>query len=205
MGIPTHRPGVLVALACVALLVLALGACGQKPAKSGSGATGATAPSPAAPADAKAGPANAPSGGEATPENSSPAVSDLEDGDAPVGPDIGSITISAEPGANGGEAIDVDFVAALDAAAAAEIGALSAKDWFAKREAIVGEEKADVMSWRVDPGGSVPETPVELGEATASFVFARYASPGAHRKKVEGEGALAITLGATDFTIDVGQ
>lgn len=192
------------ALSCLAILAV-LGACGQKPAKSGSGATGETAGSSAVPADAKPGPTHPPSGGEATPKNSSPAVSDPEDGDAAAGPDIGSITISAEPGANGGEPVDVDFVAALDAAAAAEIGALSAEDWFAKREAIVAEEKADVMSWRVEPGGSVPETPVELGEAAASFVFAHYSSPGAHRKKVEGEGALAITLGPTDFTIDVGQ
>lgn len=122
-----------------------------------------------------------------------------------AGPDIGSITITAEPGANGGQPVDVDFVAALNDAAAKEIGVLSAEDWFAKRERIVGEEKADVMSWHVDPGGSVPETPVDFGEAAATFVFAHYSSPGAHRKKVEGEGALAITLGATDFTIDVGQ
>jgi hypothetical protein len=178
-----------------------LGACGQKPAKSGSGSTGPTTSQSARPADAKSGSATA--GSAATPKDSS--AEDPEDGDAPAGPDIGSITIAAEPGANGGQAIDVDFVAALDAAAAAEIGALSAVDWFAKRETIVGEEKADVMSWRVEPGGGVPETPVELGEAAASFVFARYSSPGTHRRKVEGEGALMITLGATDFTIDVGQ
>jgi hypothetical protein len=128
------------------------------------------------------------------------------DADVPATVDVGSVSIVADPQANGGATTDVDLVMALDVAAAQEIAKLSANVWFDTRGIYTAADRAQVLSWHVAPGGNVAETPVDPdGTPRAVFVFASYKSPGDHRQRIEGEGALAITLGPKDFVAEVSQ
>lgn len=196
-------------LAALLLLaaVLALPACQQKTQKSAANSTGVTAASAPVPAVAAppAGSSAVPAAGETvpSPDTAPPDTDNAPDGGLAV--DIGSVAIAADPSANGGATTEVDVVLALDPAAAQEIAKLSAAAWFDKR-GTYANDRAQVMSWNVAAGTSVPETPVDAaGAAKAAFVFAHYKTPGDHRQQVDGEGSLAINLGAKDFTAEVVQ
>ncbi len=185
-----------------------LSACDKQTAK----AAGNTAPpaatsdaSQSAPASATPAPATAPSNPSTqtatavTDSNSAPSETDNKS------VAIGSVSIASDETANGGGVTDVDFVVAYEPAAAQEIAKLSAASWFEKRSSY-GAGRAQVISWHVQAGTNIPETPVDLtGKPQAAFVFVHYKSPGDHRKQIDGEGALAITLGPHDFTAEVGQ
>lgn len=192
---------VLLGVAVVAAIALTAAGCERKAASQDAKGVTAAAAVPSPPASQQAVPAVE---SEASLAN---AAADIGGALAEqAGADIGSIAIAAEADANGGNPTEVDLVLAFDPAAAEEIGRMPAAEWFGRRASYSGTGRVQVMSFLVQPGTGVPETPVDAqGAARAAFVFARYASPGDHRLTVEGEGALSIALGASDFTAEITQ
>ena len=195
-----------ISLACFAVsALLATGACDQK-SPSSTRASGVTAASPAVPTKTAA---TVPTAGQPSPSATAKRMDApaTDNDEASAGtPDIGSVSITADDASNHGAATQVDVVLAYDPAAATEIGALKAAEWFEKRGTFTVNDRAQVFSWSVAPGGHIAETEVDPDNvARAAFVFARYATPGDHRQKIDGAGSLNIHLGAEDFTAELSQ
>jgi hypothetical protein len=178
------------------VLALGLASCGKSAPNSGPSPHPASPPAASSTAQS-ASTANAPGTDQPTPSD--------EETDAV---DIGSVTITTEAGANGGAPIAVDIVFVYDDALAGTFAAKTAADWFQTKAALLvsNADDLDVHSWTVAPGQAIPETPIDAPEGVvAAFVFANYAEKGDHRLRIDGSGALSITLGKSDLRAEIDQ
>jgi type VI secretion system protein len=97
------------------------------------------------------------------------------------------------------------WVHVLDVAAIERVGALSAAEWFAAREQVQRDFPTGivVISYEVVPGQVLPT--LALGDpeddAHASFVFARYFTPGVHRARLDRIEHAMVELGRDSFTV----
>lgn len=112
---------------------------------------------------------------------------------------VRTVDLRAASDANGDRPVAVDLVFAGDETAAAALAGLSAREYFARREQLLADhpETIRVSSWELVPGQHVSgaATAASCG-TTATYLFADYANPGAHRLRLTQTGAVAVVLGA---------
>jgi type VI secretion system protein len=121
---------------------------------------------------------------------------------APPGPN--TVTLVAEPDANGNAAIAVDLVFITDTVAAQQIAGLSAQDYFVRRSQLQRDFPAGIRirSWELAPGQVERDTPVSATcNRVSTLLFARYATPGVHRQVLTSASSIVVSLGSTDFTV----
>lgn len=116
------------------------------------------------------------------------------------------LRIDAADDANGRRPVAVDVVRAGDAAMARRLDELDAAAWFRARTALRAEGGARIAiaSWEMVPGQSVALRGLPPFAATpvATFVYARYATPGPHRQRLDGNPPLAVRLGRDGFAAE---
>ena len=205
-GEESFKPFGLASALAAAALFFALSACGPSQKKQGAetAAEPASAPRAAATSNASTSPTTSSSNsttGQA-PSATSAAASEQN------AVDIGSIAIESDDGANNGSPIIVDLVLIYDATLIPQIESETAAAWFKGKAALTASAGTNlsVMSWTIAAGDEVPETEIDLRSgALAAFVFASYSGKGDHRLRIDGSGALTVTLGANDPTFEVEQ
>ena len=115
------------------------------------------------------------------------------------------VMIQADSNSNMGSPVDVDIVSAYDAQLVREIESTTASGWFAYRKKYVDKHagKIFVMSREIAPGNRVQleYTTEREAKPVATFVFARYNSPGDHRIKVEKFEPIVIHLDEEGFAV----
>ena len=119
------------------------------------------------------------------------------------------LRITADADANGRRPVAVDVVRVADPALARRLGTLDAASWFRDRVALNGEAagRIAIASWEMVPGQSVilRSLPPFAATPSATIVFARYGTPGAHRallgQSPDGASQLDIRLGRDGFTM----
>ncbi|WP_372394658.1 hypothetical protein ABMY26_01230 [Azospirillum sp. HJ39] len=141
-----------------------------------------------------------------------PAIALLLAGCAAGGPDrptvdasIPMLRIVADADANRRRPVAVDVVRVADAATARRIGMLDAATWFRERAALHGEAagRIAIASWEIVAGQSVAVRSLPPVDAppSATVIFARYGTPGAHRHLLDGTAALDVRLERDGFTV----
>jgi type VI secretion system protein len=131
-------------------------------------------------------------------------------GDGPVFT-MDSVQLRAGPQANAFSATRVDMVFVYDPSIVPILQSVPASDWFdRKRQFLLDYPKGiQIMSWEIVPNSLLPvwAVPDDMltndsgDDATAAFVFADYASPGAHRARLESGAGIRIDLARDDFAI----
>ncbi|HLJ65383.1 MAG TPA: hypothetical protein VKT70_14810 [Stellaceae bacterium] len=115
------------------------------------------------------------------------------------------IEFDVAPRANQDNPIAVDIVYVFNPQLAAELGGMTAHDWFLHRDQTrqAFPTDFDLKSFEFVPGqkGPVDEVPSRARTAVAAFVFADYASPGTHRARIDGLERILLRLGDTDFLV----
>ncbi|MFP5517928.1 MAG: hypothetical protein ACLGJC_33225 [Alphaproteobacteria bacterium] len=115
------------------------------------------------------------------------------------------LRIMADADANDRRPVAVDVVRVADAASARRIGLIDAATWFRDRAALHAEAvgRIAIASWEMVPGQNVVlnSLPPFAATPSATIVFARYSTPGAHRHRLDGAAALDIRLGRDGFTV----
>lgn len=112
---------------------------------------------------------------------------------------VRSVDLHATSDANGDRPVAVDLVFAGDEAAAAALAGLTAREYFARRDQLLADhpQSIRVNSWELVPGQHVANatTAASCGIA-ATYLFADYATVGAHRLRLTQTGAVGVVLGA---------
>jgi len=109
-----------------------------------------------------------------------------------------SIAFRVAEGANENSAIPVDLVLISDDTVVPPIIALTAAEWFQRREQFQRDfpSKLRVMNFELVPGSTVAARPVSRSpRPVAAIVFANYQVAGAHRLRVNTERDLVVVLG----------
>ena len=117
---------------------------------------------------------------------------------------IRSVDLRATSDANDDRPVAVDLVFAGDEKAAAALAGLSAREYFSRREQLLADHPDELAasSWELVPGQQVTgaKTAASCGLA-ATYLFADYATPGAHRLRLNQTGKVAVTLGSDDLAV----
>lgn len=120
---------------------------------------------------------------------------------------LSAIVIEAEPGANENNPIAVDFVFIYDKSMRQQVAGITAADWFQRRDQFKRDFPAGFRSWswEVVPGQRIARTQiprqVRHDDVIASFVLARYYTPGDHRARILEDTEILVKLGQQDFTL----
>jgi hypothetical protein len=115
-----------------------------------------------------------------------------------------SIQVNVADAANQNYPIAMDLVAVADKKVVAEIGKLSAKDWFDRRTQVLRDYQGNVSvaSWEWVPGQHAGPISVEIAPKTrVAYVFANYINAGGHRALVDVKAPVVVNLGPEDFSI----
>jgi type VI secretion system protein len=111
---------------------------------------------------------------------------------------VRTVDLRATADANGDRPVAVDLVFARDEAAAAALASLSARDYFASRAQLQADfpGRLIVSSWELVPGQHLDgaATGARCG-VKATYLFADFASPGAHRLRLAESGRVTVLLG----------
>jgi type VI secretion system protein len=111
---------------------------------------------------------------------------------------VRSVDLQATSDANGDRPVAVDLVFARAEPAAAALAGLSAREYFARRAQLLADFPGELgaSSWELVPGQHVAgaATVASCG-VVATYLFADYAAPGAHRLRVTQTGRVAVVLG----------
>lgn len=117
---------------------------------------------------------------------------------------VRTVDLLASSDANGDRPVAVDLVFASEEPAAAALAGLSAREYFARREQLRADHPGTirVSSWELVPGQQVAgaATAAPCGVA-ATYLFADYAAPGAHRLRLTQTGQVAVVLGADSMAL----
>jgi len=122
---------------------------------------------------------------------------------APPGPS--SVTLIAASDANDDTAVSVDLVFIDDELAAQALSALSAEEYFTRREQLRRDfgDGVRTYSWGLAPGQIVRDAPLRATcNRARTLLFARYATPGEHRQVLGPAAAIVVALGARDFSVE---
>lgn len=100
---------------------------------------------------------------------------------------LDTLQLSADPQANDNSPIAVDLVLVHQQDLVDQILALTAKDWFAKRQQFEADHPRGltVMSWEIVPGQTLTAPITGESAAWAGIVFTKYRTPGPHRLRVD--------------------
>jgi hypothetical protein len=118
--------------------------------------------------------------------------------------------VTVAPDVNDNRPIPVDVVFVWDKATAAKLEALTAKDWFDKKDAFrrddPNERAFTIRDWEWVPGQEVPEIDVTVHAASrrwlrAVYVFANYRTEGSHRARLD-PGAVVLALLRNDLRVE---
>jgi type VI secretion system protein len=119
--------------------------------------------------------------------------------------DTETIAFAIDREANRDFPIALDLVHVLDPAALDQVAELSAAEWFARKEQVLRDWPTGIVvaSYEVVPGQAMPLLRLEgpEGDAYASFVFARYFTPGVHRARLDRIEHAVVELGRDSFTV----
>lgn len=111
--------------------------------------------------------------------------------------------------ANDRSPVPVEFVLAKDEEATTALAALSARDWFDRRDQILLDNPDRIQShlWEFVPGQDFPltELPFSRKGAVALFIFAAYLNPGTHRARVDPMEVVDLRLGTYGFTVQASR
>ena len=121
---------------------------------------------------------------------------------APPGPR--TVTLILAEDANNHAAVALDLLMITDEPAAQRIAALSATDYFNNRTQLERDYKdaMTIRSWELTPGQIARDVPIDAKcHRVRTLLFARYATPGAHRQLLGPAGAIVVSLGAEDFSV----
>ncbi len=117
-----------------------------------------------------------------------------------------AVRIEADAEANGRRPVAVDVVRVSDAALAQRLETLDAAGWFRARAGLRREAggRIAIASWEVVPGQTVAlqNLPPYAATPVATFVYALYAKPGAHRTRLAGATPVSLRLGPDGFTAE---
>ncbi|PWC44226.1 type VI secretion protein [Azospirillum sp. TSO22-1] len=123
-------------------------------------------------------------------------------------PGVDALHIEADAVANGRRPVAVDVVRVGDAALAERLDGLDAAAWFRTRIALRREAggRIAIASWEVVPGQTIAlhSLPPYAATPVATFVYARYATPGAHRARLAGAAPVRLRLGPDGFAAEGG-
>ena len=97
-----------------------------------------------------------------------------------------SITLVAEPEANGGQALEVEIIFAKDVETLKHIEGYTAQGWASVQQTQVGDWEGKIvsMTYSLSPGQTVriKDFPEGYAQAVGYVVFAHYQNPGLHRQ-----------------------
>ncbi len=114
------------------------------------------------------------------------------------------LAVTIDPDANDSSPVAVDVVAVDDKKTLDAIAALTAAEWFAKRNDFLRmkAKKITVLSREWVPGEVVPDVhvPGTLGK-DGVLLFARYSTKGEHRAVLPAVGHVVLLLKAEDFVL----
>lgn len=115
------------------------------------------------------------------------------------------LSVEIDTGLNGDAPVAVETLIVYDPAVVDQLTALTAAQWFARREQFLRDQKKGALDnwlWEWVPGQQVRDQQLDFGVgARAALVFAGYLTPGDHRQRVEPHGEYRLFLGASDFTL----
>ncbi|MDR2417356.1 MAG: hypothetical protein LBD15_04320 [Holosporales bacterium] len=116
-----------------------------------------------------------------------------------------TVSLSASSEANSSYATIVDLVVLFDKDLAAKISSMPASQYFTASDQLEHDNEELMLRWRweVVPGQVISRCPIafEKYRPLAAFVFARYYTPGDHRKKLTPVENIAILLEQEDFRV----
>ena len=120
--------------------------------------------------------------------------------------DWSEVTLSAAPGANQNSPIAVDVVQVFDDEMLLRLNELPASKWFGVRADLrkTFPKSLSYRTWELVPGQNI-QVPGEFfgtQRVVAVLIFADYASPGAHRLRVEPlKGAIVVRFENQNFDV----
>jgi type VI secretion system protein len=112
---------------------------------------------------------------------------------------VRTVDLRATSDANGDRPVAVDLVFAGYEPAAAALAGISAREYFSRREQLRADhpDALRISSWELTPGQHLAGAPTAATcGLTATYLFADYASPGAHRLRLTRTGRATVVLGA---------
>ncbi|HYG86118.1 MAG TPA: hypothetical protein VD978_07650 [Azospirillum sp.] len=114
-----------------------------------------------------------------------------------------SVSFTVAPAANDSTPIAIDVVAIRDKALVEKLAALTAAEWFAKREQTMRDNPTTLglASWELVPGQTMKTDLPWQEPAWAILVYANYANPGPHRLRVPATRTLTLTAGDKDVEL----
>jgi hypothetical protein len=115
-----------------------------------------------------------------------------------------SMQVNVADGANQNYPIAMDLVTISDKKVIPEVGKLSSRDWFERRNQILRDTggRVSVASWEWVPGQHAGPIAVAIAPKTrVAYVFAKYLNGGSHRALVDVKHPVVINLGPEDFSI----
>jgi type VI secretion system protein len=121
-----------------------------------------------------------------------------------IAPGPKSVTLIADPNANDDSAVAVDLVFISNKTEAKQVAALSASDFFSRREQLSRDfpDGMQVRSWELAPGQVFRDQPTDATCPRAGTVlFAHYATPGDHRQMLSSDRDITIWLNPQDFKV----
>jgi type VI secretion system protein len=111
---------------------------------------------------------------------------------------VRTVDLRAMSDANGDRPVAVDLVFARAEPAALALAGLSAREYFTRRAQLLADfpDGLRATSWELVPGQHIAGagTAASCG-VVATYLFADYASPGAHRLRLTQTGRVAVVLG----------
>ena len=112
---------------------------------------------------------------------------------------VRTVDLRATSDANGDRPVAIDLVFARGEPAATALAGLSAREYFTRREQLLADHPDAIRasSWELVPGQHIAgaATAASCGVA-ATYLFADYTGPGAHRLRLTQTGQVAVVLGA---------
>lgn len=115
-----------------------------------------------------------------------------------------TLQFTVDEEANLNSAIPVDVVAVRDKSTYAQVAALSASQWFAKKNDVLRMKGRNVLitSYEFVPGTVVPEQHITSGIGKFGVIFfANYSTKGEHRAALPLTGRVPVHLAAEDFVL----
>jgi type VI secretion system protein len=115
--------------------------------------------------------------------------------------------VHASEATNHNAPVALDVLLVYDKQLLSELLKLSATEWFEKREQFKRDYPDDrgfeVWSWEFIPGQQARLVLPLRAAARAGVMFARYASRGEHRARIDPHTSLVVHLLENDFTVQL--